>query len=136
MEKMLNSLEGVVIYFDDILIFGGTLPQHNKNLEKTLERLAANGLTVALEKCFFAQDKINFLGHQIDSKGLNIAAEKTEAVKQVKRPTCVSTLRSFLNLINYYAKFIRNYATIAAPLFTLLKKMLNSFGHNNAIRHL
>lgn len=31
-------------------------------------------------------------------------------------------LRSFLGIVNYYAKFIKNYSSVATPLFNLLKK--------------
>lgn len=75
------GLEGVVVYFDDILVFGETLSQHNKNLEIILERLKANSLTVALDKCFFAQKEVNFLGYKIDSEGLHVVTKKAEAIK-------------------------------------------------------
>ena len=40
---------------------------------------------------------------------------------KVPSPTNVQELRSFLGLINYYAKFIPNASTILAPLNALLR---------------
>ena len=37
-------------------------------------------------------------------------------------PKSVKELLSFLGLANYYNRFIRGFATIATPLYTLLRK--------------
>lgn len=64
-EKILTDSNGVVIYFDDILVFGKILAEHNNNLEKVLGRLEKHNLTVSYKKCSFAQEKVSFLGYQI-----------------------------------------------------------------------
>lgn len=122
MEKIFKSLKGVVIYFDDILVFGETTAEHNENLAKVLNKLEEHGFTISFKKCFFAQDKVNFLGFQVDRAGLHMVSEKVRSITQIRKPTNVTELKSFLGIVNYYAKFIRNYSTLASPLFTLLKK--------------
>ena len=37
-------------------------------------------------------------------------------------PKYVRVLKSFLEMINYYEKFIKNLSTLLAPLHNLLKK--------------
>ena len=37
-------------------------------------------------------------------------------------PTCVRDVQMFLGMCNYYAKFVKNFASVAAPLYALLKK--------------
>lgn len=110
MENILKDLKGVVVYFDDILVFGETLSEHNNNLSKVLERLEKNGLSVSLEKCFFAREKVQFLGYELDENGIYVAPEKGRVIMEIKPPSNVTELRSFLGLVNYYAKFIKNYA--------------------------
>lgn len=79
MKAILHNLKGVVVYFDDILIFGKTMEEHHENL-KVLETLEKNGLTVSLKKCFFAQNKVQFLGFELDNSGLHVASEKGRAI--------------------------------------------------------
>ncbi len=47
---------------------------------------------------------------------------KTEAVDAFPTPTSTKELRSFLGLCNFYRRFVQGYATVAAPLNSLLKK--------------
>lgn len=121
-DKILAGLPGVVVYFDDILVFGGTLKEHNERLEQVLHILERTRLTVSFEKCSFAEERVHFLGYQLDRNGVHIAPEKVRAIKGIMKPTNVTELKSFLGIINYYSKFIKSYSTIAAPLFHLLRK--------------
>ena len=45
-----------------------------------------------------------------------------KAVFETKRPEDLQSLRAFLGLVNYYGKFIPRLASVAAPLYHLLKK--------------
>lgn len=65
---------------------------------------------------------VDYLGHRISDKGLQPTEDKVRAIKEVPCPTEVSQLRSFLGLINYYAKFLPNLVTTLAPLYQLLQK--------------
>lgn len=122
MEKILFGLQGIVVYFDDILVFGKNINEHNIYLKEVLDRLAKNGFTVFYKKCFFAKEKVDFLGYQLNSNGLHISPNKINAITGIAKPTSVSELKLFLGIVNYYAKFIKNFSTIAAPLFALLRK--------------
>lgn len=65
--------------------------------------------------------------------------EKIDTIKRLKEPSNVTELKSFLGIINYYAKFIKNYSSIAAPLFNLLKKNVNykwTSDHNAAFKRI
>ena len=119
MDTILQGVEGVACYIDDIIITGRTLAEHLERLEEVLKR---HGIHVKLPKCRFLQPSVVFIGHRIDADGLHPLKEKLKAILQAPAPTNVQELRSFLGLINYYGEFIPNAATILAPLNRLLRK--------------
>ena len=62
------------------------------------------------------------LGHTISSRGVQPTRNKVEAIRNAPTPTNVHQLKSFLGLMNFYAKFFPNSATTLAPLYSLLQK--------------
>lgn len=62
------------------------------------------------------------MGFNIDRDGLSKTTERVDCVLKTPIPKDVSQLRAFVGMVNYYSKFIPNYANIMAPLYALLKK--------------
>jgi len=52
----------VMVYLDNILIFGTCLKEHRRLVKKVLKRLQFNDLYAKAEKCFFEQSSIKYLG--------------------------------------------------------------------------
>lgn len=73
-------------------------------------------------KCLFAQKQLEYLGHVVSGKGVEPEPSKVQAMVRWPTPTSAKDLRIFLGLTGFYRKFIKNYASIAAPLTTLLCK--------------
>lgn len=113
---------GVLVFMDDILVHSSTLEKHVGLLRQVLQLLTDHGLKVKLSKCSFAQQQINYLGHQISSAGVATGDEKIQAVRDWPRPDSVRKLREFLGLAGYYRKFVQNFGIISRPLTDMLKK--------------
>ncbi len=126
MNNVLHDLNGKTdsVFLDDILIVSETEEHFNK-LNKVFSRLVSAGLKIKLKKCFL-QEKVIYLGHQIDNQGLRTVQLKVDVVKHFPQPTSVEKVRSFLGLTGYYRKIIKNYADIAQLLSSLLKKNTES----------
>ena len=120
--NVLKGLKGVIAYIDDILVTGSDSYEHLVNVELVLERLRQAGLQVNKDKCYFMQPSVEYLGHRIDAEGLHPIPTKVKAVKEAPTPANKTELRSFLGLINYYSRFLRNLSTELAPLYELTKK--------------
>ena len=68
------------------------------------------------------QPSVECLGYLIDAEGLHTTPEKVAAIVNAPEPKNTTELRSFLGLVNYYGKFIKNLSSIAHPLNRLLCK--------------
>ena len=122
MEMLLKDVSNVVIYIDDMVVFGKTVQEHNETLQTVLEKLARAGLVLKKEKCKWNQDSIAFLGHIINRDGVTPMKAKVEAIQKLRAPTNVTELRTFLGMVNYYHKFIPSSAIVLEPLHKLLRK--------------
>ncbi|GBC33499.2 1-phosphatidylinositol 4,5-bisphosphate phosphodiesterase-like [Rhizophagus irregularis DAOM 181602=DAOM 197198] len=77
---------------------------------------------IKLKKCRFLERNIEFLGHIVGNDGLRPDDKKIEKIKEMKAPTTVKEVRSFLGLCSYYRKFVKNFSKIARPISDLRKK--------------
>ncbi|XP_026046823.1 uncharacterized protein K02A2.6-like [Astatotilapia calliptera] len=122
MDQILQGMEHVTCFLDDILITASSERDHLKRLEEVLTRLEKHGVRVKLSKCHFLQSSVEYLGHRIDRDGLHPLEEKVAAIANAPEPTNVTELKSFLGLLNYYSRFLENPSTILQPLHNLLRK--------------
>lgn len=114
--------KSVLVFFDDILVYSKNLDDHWKHLEQVFTLMKANHLYAKDSKCFFAVNKIEYLGHFISAEGIATDPNKIKAIAQWPSPQNLKQLRSFLGLAGYYRKFVRNYAILCRPLTNLLQK--------------
>ena len=66
--------------------------------------------------------KIGFLGVVIGSNGIEMKKEKVDRVLSWSEPKNVKNVRKFLDLTNYYWRFIKDFAQVARPMNMLTKK--------------
>jgi len=109
-------------FIDDILVATDTEEGHNKLVEEVLRRLEENDLFVKPEKCKWKVREVEFLGVVIGPRGVEMQKEKVEGVLNWPAPKNVKEVQKFLGLANYYRRFIKNFAKIAAPLHVLVRK--------------
>ena len=123
MSDMLSDLPGVVVYIDDILVFGSCPKEHNERVTAVLEILSKNGVCVKAEKCIFGSSQVDFLGHSLSKDGISPSPKKVESVNSMTLPCTKPQLRSFLGLASYVGhKFVPNLAQITRPLWNLVQK--------------
>ena len=122
MDSLLAGIPKTVAFLDDILVTGSTEAEHWANVEVVLTKLEEAGLRLNRDKCEFGVREVVYLGHRMNVEGLQPTTEKVDAVVNAPVPRNVSELKSYLGLINYYAKFLPQLSTTLAPLHYLQRK--------------
>ena len=112
----------IFVYLDDLLIVSKSLTEHVQHVGKVLKQLSEANLRLKPQKCKFAQQQVEYLGHTLTSEGVRPNDGKTRAVKEFVRPTTGKEVKSFLGLVNYYRRHLKNLAIVARPLTALTRK--------------
>ncbi|GFW16114.1 retrovirus-related Pol polyprotein from transposon 17.6 [Trichonephila clavipes] len=89
--------------------------------------------------CHLFRREVTYLGHIISAEGARTDPDKISAVKDWNCPTDVHQLRSFFGLCTYYRKFVKNFSTIARPVYKLTEakqKFIWTVDCNNAFNKL
>jgi len=109
-------------FIDNILVATETEEGHDELVEEVLRRLEENDLFVKPEKCRWKVREVEFLGVVISPKGVEMQKEKVNGVLNWLALRNVKEVQKFLGLVNYYRRFIKDFAKIVAPLHLLVRK--------------
>lgn len=122
--NVLRGLHGMhcLVYLDDVIIFSNNLTEHMYKLKKVFERFRVNNLKVQLDKSEFLRKEVIYLGHTLTSEGLKPNNDKIKAILEYPIPRTTSEVKSFLGLIGYYRKFIKDFANITKPISACLRR--------------
>lgn len=116
------TYEKCFIYMDDLIVFGSCLNSHNKNLQEVFKRLRNVNLKLNPAKCDFLKKQLLYLGHIVSEKGIQPDPAKIDIVQKYPQPKTVDEVKRFIAFINYYRKFVPNFAEKASPLNRLCRK--------------
>lgn len=108
-------------YMDDFLISGRTYNEFMTNVRAFFKMCRDHGITLnpAKTKAGF---KAKMLGREVDGKTIIVHEDNLTALRKCQVPTDVPQLRHALGIMAYAMKHVKNYATMAAPLYRLTKK--------------
>jgi len=125
-QTMMNDIfrtliaEGIiVVYLDDILIFTRTEEEHERAVQRVLEVLAEHKLFLCPEKCEFYRKEIEYLGLVILENKVAMDPVQVTGVRDWPTLENWTDVQAFLGFVNFYHHFIRDFSTIARPLFDL-----------------
>jgi hypothetical protein len=102
----------VLVFFDDILVYGMTLEEHIHHLRLVFQWLRDDQWKLKLSKCSFACESISYLGQVVSAAGLSTDPSKVQAVIEWTTPTTLKELRGLLCLAGYYHKFLKNFGIL------------------------
>ena len=118
-EGVLQGTRGTAVYLDDIIITGKSVKEYEENLMTTLTKLEEAGLTVKESKCEIDMDSVQYLGYKVLREGLTPLPDKLKSILEAPAPTNVAEVKSFLDMITYYVRFLPNISTIMERIHEL-----------------
>ncbi|GJX33246.1 putative reverse transcriptase domain-containing protein [Tanacetum coccineum] len=113
-KKPLSQLPRIDDLFDQ-LQGSSNKQEHKEHLKLILELLKKEELYAKFSK---------FLGHVIDSKGIQVDPAKIESIKDWASPKSPTKIRQFLGLVGYYRRFIEGFSKIARPMTKIWRHYL------------
>lgn len=132
-DSVVRGLDFCYAYLDDVLIASSSIEEHKKHLKQIFQRFEKYGIVLNISKCEFGRSELNFLGHKINSEGIQPTFEKVSAIKSFPKPNSIKKLREFLGLVNFYHRFIPNCAKILAPINSMLSTKNNRIKETDAL---
>ena len=114
MDHLLEGYPCEVIV-DDILVWGSTEAEDDRNLLKVLDRIRQINLKLKWDKCKFKVNEVGYVGHLLTAEGLKPDPEKVRAIVEMKIPENVKDLQQFLGMVRYLSKFVPRLSELALP---------------------
>ena len=112
----------LVIFIDDLLVYGDTEDTFINNLDKVLHRCNDLNLRLKAEKCELGLEQVECVGYILSGQGRRMSQERVSPIQKLPRPRDIGQLREFLGKVNYFRDFIRHCSQLTAPLTSLLQK--------------
>ena len=125
MNELLRNLintRKVAAFINNVIVGTETKEGYDEIVAEVIRRLEENDLYVKPEKCKWNVREIGFLGVVIGPEGIQIEKEKVKRILEWLTPKCVKDVQKFLELVNYYHRFIQGFALIARLLYDTVKK--------------
>ena len=103
MKKLIEDLDDVDFYWDDILVHTRTWEEHIRALRELFSRLVQAGLTIRPTKCLFGVNSVDFLEHRLEQGMIGLHQDNVDKIKNAPRPSTKKQVRSFMGLAGYPA---------------------------------
>ena len=122
MDNLLRHIPDVTVYQDDILVHSRTEEEHLATLEQVLSIMQNHNLRISYEKCKFMRPEVKFLGYRLSEGEIRALPNKIKDLLSAPAPRSAKELQSFMGLITYYSRFIKDLATRARCLYSMMGK--------------
>jgi hypothetical protein len=118
----MNSVLGVLrwditlVYLDDIIIYSKSFDKHIQHLDLVFDALSKANVKLNAAKCSLAREQLDYLGFRITQDGIKPTTTNVRKTVDFPTPTSAKAAYSFVQMAQFYRRFIKDFASIAAPL--------------------
>ncbi|GBM75207.1 Transposon Tf2-6 polyprotein [Araneus ventricosus] len=121
--EMFLGLDFFPAYLDDILFASSTEDEHSEYLKVVFSRLVKYAIRINLGQSVMEENRLEFLGYMITSEGSKSLPEKVNAILNYGLPEIIHEMRTFLSLINFNRRYIKDSEKIQAVHHEYLKAL-------------
>jgi hypothetical protein len=124
LDELFADIKGNFIfnYLDDLVVYSRSVQEHSTHVRIVLQRLQDAGFTLNPDKITLGTTEIKYLGHLLSPRGIRVLPERVATIEAYPVPTNLRSLRRFLGMVGFYARFIPHFSKCAAVLHGLKKK--------------
>ncbi|GBO34667.1 Transposon Tf2-6 polyprotein [Araneus ventricosus] len=115
-QNLFGDIEGVEIYFDDIIVAGNDEASHDAIMSKVLERARSANIKFNPDKLQYRVSEVQYVGQIISKSGIKSDPDHIKAIVEMPTPKSKTEVRRLLGMINFLPKFIPNVSKVTAPL--------------------
>jgi hypothetical protein len=98
------------VYIDDLLFHGHDDDNFVCNAREIFQICREKGVILSAKKLVIGMAKIPFVGHDVDSLGLNMSQARINSTIAFTQPATLKELSSFLGLVNYFRDHLRSHS--------------------------
>ncbi|KAG3195690.1 hypothetical protein PC128_g8269 [Phytophthora cactorum] len=106
-------------FVDDIFFGGETFDSCLATLDRLLARFEECRISVSFTKSLFIKSNVDFLSHEVSRVGVRADPKTMQTIAALPFPTSKKGMQSFLGALNYYGRFIQDFAVYGAALYQL-----------------
>ena len=121
MYEALKDLKGIARVVDDIMVYGGTAEEHERNVRQLLQRCRERRIRLHEGKFEYRKEEIEFAGVIVSKNGFKANPDLINAISEFPEPTTATEMRSFHGTVNQLAPYDAELSKKFAPIRHLLK---------------
>ncbi|GMF47751.1 unnamed protein product [Phytophthora fragariaefolia] len=118
--RLVNSLTRLMVYpmplINDLL---DDLDKSSLRVDKLLDACDEWNLPISVAKSFWDLKKLDYLVHRISAGGMEARPKDLSSLADLPFPATLRSMQSFLGSLNYYSRFIEDFAIYASILYEL-----------------
>ena len=122
LNQELEGLPGVKCIADDVLIYGTSEADHDRNLANFMCRCQHKGIKLNPQKLEFKCKEVPFHGHLLTTEGLKPDPEKIRAIREMPHPENREDVLRLNGMVTYLSRFLPHLFDTMKPLRDLTHK--------------
>lgn len=130
LETVVAGIPGVLVYLDDILIYGPDETTHDERFACVMKKLNEHNVEINHKKCTFKKKSVRFLGFTLTSDGYKITQDRLEAIRNFRTPSSVAEVQSFIGMLIFVDKFVFGRADKTKFLQTIIREKKFTWGQD------